>query len=91
MHGNNHYILSGTAPDEAAALAMARHFSMVQIGAAISSSFGQWQIRSKEFRENLEWAVVVPGDREISAGVEQLLGELSDRGVTIVRLSTGVG
>ena len=65
VHGNNHFILSGALPDEAAALALVRHWSIVQIGEAKSLSFGQWQIRSKEFRENLEWAVIVPGDREI--------------------------
>ncbi len=54
-------------------------------------SFAQWQIRSREFRENLEWAVVVPGDRETSPGVVQLLGELSARGVTIRRLCNGCG
>ena len=87
VHGNNHFILSGPLPDEAVALA--RHWSIVQIGQAKSSSFGQWQIRSKEFRENLEWAVIVPGDRETSPEVAQLLGELSARGVTIRRLSSG--
>jgi len=33
--------------------------------------------------------VIVPGDREPSPGVMQLLGELSARGVTIRRLSGG--
>jgi hypothetical protein len=89
VHGNNHFILSGPLPDEAAALALARHWSIVQIDEAKSSSFGQWQIRSKEFRENLEWAVIVPGDRETSPGVAQLLGELSARGVAIRRLPSG--
>jgi hypothetical protein len=89
VHGNNHFILSGPLPDEAAALALVRHWSIVQIGEAKPSTFGQWQIRSKEFRENLEWAVVVPGDGETSAGVAQLLRELSGRGVRIRRLSNG--
>jgi hypothetical protein len=89
VHGNNHFILSGPAPDEATALALVWHWSIIQIGEAKSSSFGQWQIRPKEFRENLEWAVIVPGDREASPGVTQLLGELSARGVTIRRLRTG--
>ena len=89
VHGNNHFILSGPLPDDATALALVRHWSIFQIGEAKSSSFGQWQIRSKEFRENLEWAVIVPGDRETSPGVAQLLGELSARGVTIRRLSNG--
>ena len=89
VHGNNHFILSGPAPDEATALALVRHWSVIHIGEAKSSSFGQWQIRSKEFRENLEWAVIVPGDREPSPAVTQLLGELSARGVTIRSLRTG--
>ena len=90
VHGNNHFILSGPPPSEAAALAMARHWSVIRIGAPISSSYDQWEIRAKEFRENLEWAVIVPGDREVSPGVTQLLKELAARGVTILRLSHGI-
>jgi hypothetical protein len=89
VHGNNHFILSGPLPDEEAALALVRHWSIVQIGEAKSSSFGQWKIRSKEFRENLEWAVIVPGDREASPVVAQLLEELSARWITIRRLCSG--
>ena len=89
VHGNNHFILSGPLPDEATAMALVRYWSIIQIGEAKSSSFGQWEIRSKEFRENLEWAVIVPGDRGVSPGLAQLLGELSARGVTIRKLSNG--
>ena len=89
VHGNNHFILYGPSPDEATALALVRHWSIIQIGEAKSSSFGQWEIKSKEFRENLEWAVIVPGEREVSPGVAQLLAELSARGVSIQRLPTG--
>jgi hypothetical protein len=89
VHGNNHFILSGPPPDEAAAVAIARHWSVVQIGVAPSSSFELWQIRAKEFRENLEWAVVVPGEREASAPVVELLGELSARGIEIRRCARG--
>ncbi len=88
VHGNNHFILSGPVPDEATALPLVWHWSVIQIGEAKSSSFGPWQIRSNEFRENLEWAVIVPGESEASPGVTQLLGELSARGVTIRRLRT---
>ena len=42
-----------------------------------------WTISTKEFRENLEWAVVVPGEGEISPAVAQLLNELAARGITI--------
>jgi hypothetical protein len=89
VHGNNHFILSGPLPDEATALALARHWSLIQIGDQKSPSLEQWQIRTKEFRENLEWAVVIPGDRETSQGVTQLLAELSDRGISIQRCTKG--
>jgi hypothetical protein len=89
VHGNNHFILSGPSPDEATALALVRHWSIIQIGEAKSLSFDQWEIKSKEFRENLKWAVIVPDEREVSPGVVQLLEELSARGVIIRRLPTG--
>ena len=89
VHGNNHLILSGPLPDEASAMALVRYWCIIQIGEAKSSSFGQWEIRSKEFREKMEWALIVPGDRDVSPGVAQLLGELSARGVMIRKLPTG--
>jgi hypothetical protein len=91
VHGDNHFILSGPVPDNAAALALARHWSVIQIGDQKSLSFERWQIRTKEFRENLEWAVVVPGDRDTSPAVSQLLAELSDRGIAIRRCSRAAG
>src|SRR3982074_1626544 len=47
VHGNNHFILSGPLPDEATAMALVRYWSIIQIGEAKSSAFGQWEIRSK--------------------------------------------
>ena len=90
VHGNNHFILRGPAPDEADALRLSRYWSVIQIGVEKSQSFGPWEIRMKEFRENLEWAVVVPGDREVSRGVTQLLGELADRGIEIHRCKSSL-
>jgi hypothetical protein len=81
--GNNHFILNGPEPDEETAIALARHWSIVQIGEKKSLRYKDWEIQTKEFRENLEWAVLVPGEGEIVFGVAQLLGELSARGVTI--------
>jgi hypothetical protein len=83
VHGDNHFILSGPAPDQASAIEMARHWSIVQIGGEKTAQFEKWEIRTKEFRENLEWAVVVPGGGEISAGVMRLLDEISARGIQI--------
>jgi hypothetical protein len=44
---------------------LARHWSIVQIGEVKSQKFEHREIRNKEFRENLAWAVTVPGDRKI--------------------------
>jgi len=85
VHGNNHFILCGPRPTEVEAMKLVRHWSIVQIGEVKSQTFGRWEIRNKEFRENLEWAVIVPGDREISQGAAELIAELAERGVTIER------
>ena len=83
VHGDNHFIARGPLPDREAALALVRHWSLIQIGATTPLLLDQWQIISREFRENLEWAIVVPGDAEISPAVTSLLDELSARGITI--------
>src|ERR1700733_3510006 len=84
VHGNNHFILRGPAPDAAEAAALARHWSIIQIGEERSLRFGEWEIRTKKSRETLEWAVVTEGgDGDISSGVQQMLGELAGRGVEI--------
>jgi hypothetical protein len=83
VHGDNHFILRGPLPDRDAARALVRHWSIIQIGATTPPSLTRWRISTKEFREDLEWAVKVPGDSEISPEVAQLLDELSARGIAI--------
>ena len=83
VHGNNHFIVRGPMPGRATALALARHWSIIQIGGTMPHDLRNWRISPREFRENLEWAVVVPGDGELSPAVAQLLDELSARGITI--------
>ena len=83
VHGDNHFIVRGPLPNRDIALALVRHWSLIQIGATTPPALDQWRISSRELRENLEWAVVVPGDSEISPSVTQLLEELSSRGITI--------
>jgi hypothetical protein len=83
IHGNNHFVVRGPLPDRAAALALVRHWSLIQIGRTAPHSLRRWRISTKELRENLEWAVVVPGDSETSPAVTQLLDELSVRGINI--------
>ena len=69
-------------PRREVALALVRHWSLIQIGAITPPVLEGWQIITKEFRENLEWAVIVPGDSATSPAVAQLLAELKERGIT---------
>lgn len=83
VHGDNHFIVRGPHPDRETARALVRHWSVIRIGAATPPELGQWRISTKEFREDLQWAIVVPGDGETSPAVVQLLIELAARGIPI--------
>ena len=89
VHGDNHFIVHGPLPRREAASALARHWSLIQIGTVTPPPLHRWIIVSRAFRENLEWAVVVPGDGEISPAVKLLLEELSARGIVIHDLRFG--
>ncbi len=90
VDGDNHFIVRGPVPDRATALALARNWSLIRIGATTPDALLPWTISTSEFRENLQWAVIVPSESgnnsEISPAVRQLLEELSARGVAIQRL-----
>lgn len=83
VNGDNHFIVRGPLPDRPTALALARHWSIIQIGGTTPPALARWRISSREFRENLEWAVIVPGEGNISPAVAELLDELSQRGIAI--------
>jgi hypothetical protein len=83
VHGDNHFIVRGPLPDRQTALALVRHWSLIQVGATTPAALQAWSISSREFRENLQWAVTVAGDAAMSPAVMQLLGELTGRGIAI--------
>jgi hypothetical protein len=83
VHGDNHFIVRGPRPDCATARALVRHWSVIQIGGTTPASLSPWSISSREFREDLQWALVAPGEREHSAAIEQLLRELAARGIEV--------
>ena len=83
VHGDNHFIVRGPLPSREIALELARLWTLIRIGATTPPSLARWQIISNEFRENLQWAVVVPADGDTSPAVVTLLAELSARGVAI--------
>jgi len=81
--GDNHFIVRGPIPDRETALALAQHWSLIQIGQTTPLALQPWSISTREFRENLEWAVCVPGDGDVTPAVAQLLEEPSARGITV--------
>lgn len=90
VHGGNHFIVRGPLPSRETALALVRHWSLIRIGATTPAALQPWRISTREFREDLEWAVSVPGDGGITAAVSQLLAELAARGVRIQDAATDV-
>ena len=83
VHGDNHFIVRGSLPDRLDAFSLARHWSIIQIGRTTPASLQPWSIVTREFRENLVWAVRVPGDGEMTPAVAQLLAEMQARGIAI--------
>ena len=87
--GDNHFIVRGPRPDPQTAIALARHWSLIRIGAETPPELRQWQISSNEFREDLTWAVSAPGDGERNPAVSQLLLDLVHRGIPLLDASGG--
>lgn len=83
VHGDNHFIVGGPLPSSQIARDLARHWSLIRIGAETPASLRPWTIIKREFRENLQWAIVVPAETATSPAVATLLGELRARGVAI--------
>ena len=83
VHGDNHFIVRGPLPARERAIELVRHWTIIQIGGSMPGDLLAWRISSREFREDLQWAVIVPAESEISPAVGELLSELSGRGVTI--------
>jgi hypothetical protein len=83
VHGDNHFIVRGPLPNRETALALVRHWSLIRVGSTTPAALQAWSISTREFRENLQWAIAVPGDAAMSPAVVQLLGELSGRGIAI--------
>ena len=79
VHGDNHFIVQGVRPNAAEAERLAQAWSLIQLGPFPETP--EWRIVHKAFREDLEWAVVVPAATPHSEAVRTLLAELAARGV----------
>ncbi len=82
VHGDNHFILRGPVPNELEARELARFWSVIQLGGT-ADTHGAWRISTREFREDLQWAVVVAGSLPIQPAVQELLDQLAARGIAI--------
>ncbi len=69
-------------PDLATARRLAWRWEVPQPGGAALEPV-DWRIVTKAFREDLEWAILLPGDNPVTPAVRQLLDELMARGVAI--------
>ena len=56
---------------------------IISNGASTPPELEEWRISTKEFREDLQWAIVVAGESDHSPAVVQLLGELRARGIQV--------
>ena len=87
VQGDNHFVVRGPRPDREQALALVRHWSIIRIGSTTPANLTAWRISNREFRENLRWAVAVPGQGVRNPAVLQLLEELAARGVALEEYS----
>ena len=83
VHGDNHFVVRGPFPSRAEALALVRQWSVIRIGQTVPPELERWRISTREFRENLEWAVIVAAEQAASPAVTDLLRELEDRGIRV--------
>ncbi len=83
VFGDNHLIVEGPRPEEAQARALKRLWSVIEIGRMTPEELKAWRVVTKAYRENLEWAWVVPGDGEQTTAVRVLLEEMRERGVVV--------
>ena len=83
VHGDNHFIVNGPLPSPQQAAELATHWTLIRIGSKTPEHLREWTISTKEFRENLQWAVVLTAGSAPQTAVEQLLAELQARGVDI--------
>ncbi len=84
VDGDNHFIVHGPKPSPEAALRLVRRWSVIQIGSGIvATGDDRWRMVTREYRERLEWAVVVAGERGPQAAVEELLDEMRARGIRV--------
>ncbi len=82
--GEDHFLVRGVKPE----LEMARYLVRRWLRPTVEDLLGtsppipaEWKITTKEFREDIEWVVVVESETTVNPAVRQLLDELEARGI----------
>ncbi len=83
VHGDNHFIVRGPEPNRDTALELVELWTVIHIGQSTPPRLTAWRISTKEFREDLQWAIVVPAETNHSEAVTRLLSELVARGIPL--------
>lgn len=88
VHGDNHFIVRGPLPSPEEARALVERWSVIRIGSGIDATreMGPWRVSTREFRQDLQWAVVVETSSHPQAAIVDLLQELEARQVRVWRL-----
>lgn len=88
VHGDNHFIVRGPLPSPEQARALVERWSLIRIGSGVDATreSGPWRVSTREFRENLQWAVLVEASSPPQPAIVELLRELEARSVRIRRL-----
>src|SRR5258708_25828012 len=82
VHGGNHFIVRGPEPSRPDALRLAHYWSIIQIGGDTPPGLEGWRISTREVRADLEGAVVVAGDGEMTPAGTKLFAQIAARGIS---------
>lgn len=86
VFGEDHFLIRGPKPDAAMARYLVRRWIFPSIEDLLGTSPpipAEWQITTSEFRENIEWTMVLSCKQEPTSAVAQLVAEIAARGVLV--------
>jgi hypothetical protein len=89
--GDNHFLIRAPQPSAAEARALVRRWTFPSVADLLGQSPPlppQYQISTREFRENITWALVLSSPEPHSPAVAQLLSELIQRGILITNVTS---
>ena len=94
VYGEDHFLIRGPKPDAVMARYLVRRWIFPSIEDLLRTSPpipADWQITTSEFRENIEWTIVLSCDQDPTAAVAQLVSEIAARGVAVEYFSGSEG